>query len=69
MSKILVTGATGFIGRHLIRRLVKQGQQVQCVVRKSSNRQHLPESDIEFVVSDFTDAASLGQAVRGCDTV
>ena len=69
MPKILVTGATGFIGRHLVRRLVKQGQQVQCMVRKSSNRQHLPESDVEFVISDFTDAASLGQAVRGCDTV
>jgi nucleoside-diphosphate-sugar epimerase len=36
MKKILVTGATGFVGRNLVRELVRRGAQVTCMVRKSS---------------------------------
>ena len=63
-QKILVTGGTGFIGRHLVEALIKRGYTVRCLVRKNSDLQHLNNLGVEFVYGDMRDKASLLNAVQ-----
>jgi nucleoside-diphosphate-sugar epimerase len=65
----LVTGATGFIGGRLARRLVREGYSVRCLVRASSDTSLLDELDVQTVVGDLTRARSLARAVEGCHYV
>ncbi|HEX4482693.1 MAG TPA: aminotransferase class III-fold pyridoxal phosphate-dependent enzyme [Solirubrobacteraceae bacterium] len=65
----LITGASGFIGSSLARRLVQEGHPVRCLVRASSDTSRLDELDVELAVGDLTSAASLARAVDGCNYV
>lgn len=69
LGKVLVTGATGFIGSHLAERLAREDRQVRCLVRKSSNRRWLEGLEIETVVGDVTSPETLRGAVEGADVV
>src|SRR6266581_2409124 len=65
---ILITGATGYIGRHLVSRLVDQGPR--CLVRNISRAASiLPADKVELVEGDTTQPASLEAAVQGVDTI
>ena len=63
---ILVTGATGFVGRHVVRRLRKTGA-VRALVRDRSKAAAL--SDVEVVEADLTRRESLGPAVAGVEAI
>src|SRR5438093_8337798 len=66
----LVTGATGFVGSHLVRRLVAEGRRVRCFVRPISDTSALLRlANIELVCGDVTDVACLTEAARGADSV
>ncbi len=65
--KILVTGASGFIGQHLARALTAQGHQVRVLVRKSST--YFSFNGIKPCVGDLTDADSLRWAVEDVDQI
>ena len=67
--KALVTGASGFIGAWLCRRLVEQGHEVKGMLRTSSDRSRLEGVDIDCVFADMTDAASLPPALDDVDHV
>lgn len=67
--KAMVTGATGFIGANLVHGLIKQGYQVKALVRKESNRENIEGLDIEVVVGDLRDKASLIRALDGCEVL
>ena len=69
MAKILITGATGFIGHHLIRALLEQGHEITCLVRKQSKLDRLAGLPIRRGDGDVTDAESLLQVVPGHDAV
>jgi nucleoside-diphosphate-sugar epimerase len=65
MARVLVTGATGFIGRHLVRHLVQRGDHVRCLI-------HYKEQDIagvECVRADITAPHTLNRVVMGADIV
>src|SRR5579875_1562289 len=67
---ILVTGANGYIGRHLVARLVAQGERPRCLVRDTSRAgQVLPVDKIEIVQGDTTRPDTLVPAVAGVDTI
>jgi nucleoside-diphosphate-sugar epimerase len=67
--KILVTGATGFIGTHLVRALAKQGRDIRCLVRRNSNTKKIEVFDVELFYGNLLDISSLETAVRGIDIV
>jgi nucleoside-diphosphate-sugar epimerase len=69
MARVLVTGATGFIGRHLVPLLTARGDRVCCLVRRPAADSLFPNLDIEYRRGDVTDAASLTDAVRGVEVV
>lgn len=67
---ILITGATGYIGRHLATRLVAQGERPRCLVRDTQRAAGiLPAASVELVHGDTTQPAYLENAMRGVDTV
>ena len=63
--RILVTGATGFIGRRLCTSLVSQGHFVRGVARTAS----APQAGVEFQARDFTQAAAIAGSLDGIDCV
>ena len=67
--KIFVTGATGFIGSHLTRRLNKLGYKVTAYVRKGSCLKYLPKKGIKIAYGDIKDADCLCKTVKGFDVV
>ncbi len=69
MTHALVTGATGFIGHHLVQLLTERGQQVSCLVRRDSDRSGVEAFDPNYCVGDVTDLNSLRRAVHGIDVV
>jgi dihydroflavonol-4-reductase len=69
MEKVLVTGASGFIGNHLSGELVRRGFRVSCLVRRTSRVKELERLPVRLVTGDYMDPASLEEAVRGQETV
>ena len=69
MKKVLVTGATGFIGMHLAETLVRRGDRVRCLLRDPSRHTLLDDLDVQRVKGDVTHADSLRSAVDGMDVV
>jgi len=69
MTKVLVTGASGFIGTHLTRALVAQGDDVTCLVRRTSQVDTLREAGVRLLCGDVTDRESLSAAVAGQEIV
>lgn len=69
MATVLITGASGFIGRHLVRAVRMRGDEAVCLVRPCSDRRVLDTLDVRYAPGDITDAASLRSAVGGVDTV
>ncbi|MEQ9619426.1 MAG: SDR family oxidoreductase [Deltaproteobacteria bacterium] len=63
----LVTGATGFLGSHIARKLVERGDEVRILLRKTSKTINIDDIDAERVYGDVTDIDSIRSALQGCD--
>lgn len=61
--KVLVTGATGFVGSHLSEALAKKGHQVYCLVRHTSDLSWIRDLPVKLVIGDVKDRSSLAQVV------
>ena len=66
---ILATGATGFVGNHVARALIRRGEAVRLLVRKTSNLSWLTDLKYETAGGDLRDCASLDAAVKGCSAL
>ncbi|MEU6708976.1 NAD-dependent epimerase/dehydratase family protein [Streptomyces wuyuanensis] len=68
--KVLVTGASGFLGSHIVDACVRAGDEIRVLVRKGSDVSHLQTvPGIEFAYGDLRDIASLRTAADGIDVV
>jgi nucleoside-diphosphate-sugar epimerase len=69
MSLAFVTGASGFIGGHLVEALVKRGNKVRCLTRKTSQVEPLTAAGVEVICGGLDRPALLDDALYGVDVV
>jgi nucleoside-diphosphate-sugar epimerase len=65
----LLTGATGFLGRHLARRLAGEGRELRALVRVGTDLRRIPEEIKEIVWGSLDDAAAIARVTHGIDTI
>ncbi len=68
-TTVLVTGATGFLGAGLVRRLLSDGARVRVLVRSPAKAKALADRGAEVVVGDVTDKSAVAAAVQGATVV
>lgn len=69
-GRVLVTGATGFVGRAVAAALVARGTRLRLLVRRGSNRRNLAAlGATELVEGDLRDASLLARATAGCEQI
>ncbi len=69
MTKVLVTGATGFVGYHITKQLAERGQQVRALVRRPERAKILAPFSVDLRTGDVTEPASVRAAMEGVETV
>jgi NADH dehydrogenase len=69
MEKVLLTGATGFLGGYLAKGLTESGYSLRCLVRKTKRVEKLNNLPLVFSYGDLEDKESLKEATRGVDIV
>ncbi|HZS40167.1 MAG TPA: NAD-dependent epimerase/dehydratase family protein [Polyangia bacterium] len=67
--KTVVTGASGFIGSSVVRRLLERGKEVRCYVEPGAKTANLDGLDVEIVVGDVNDRDAIAGALKGADTL
>lgn len=68
-APVLVIGANGFLGSHVTRQLVATGAEVRVMVRPSANTRSIDDLEVTRYIGDVFDAATVRDAMRGCDHV
>lgn len=73
MTKVLVTGASGFIAKHIVRELLEQGHEVRASIRSDRRRAELealfPDADLDFVTLDLNLDDGWSAALEGVDVL
>lgn len=62
--KILITGASGFIGSHIAEEALRQGMDVWCAVRKSTSRRYLADSRLNFIELNLSSVEQMSEAMK-----
>lgn len=65
--KTLVTGASGFIGSAVVRKLLGKNREVRCFIEPSAKRGNLEGLDVDVVEGDILDRDAVARALKGCD--
>jgi dihydroflavonol-4-reductase len=65
--RVFVTGGTGFVGAHVIRKLVERGDDVVALVRPTSDRSLIVHLPVKFAIGDITDPTTLTGPMRGAE--
>lgn len=69
MDSVIITGATGFVGSHVVRMFCEKGIKVGCLVRKESNLSNIEGLPVQLVYGDITDFYCMKSAFKGYDFV
>jgi len=69
MAKTLVTGASGFLGSHLVRALAARGDELRLLARRTSELGHLAAVEFEHATGEITDRRAVNRAMNGVDRV
>jgi dihydroflavonol-4-reductase len=73
MTKVFLTGASGFIAKHILRELLAQGYQVRASIRSAKRKEELqglfPDASLEFATLDLTKDEGWQDALQGCDVL
>jgi nucleoside-diphosphate-sugar epimerase len=69
MMKTAVTGSTGFLGSHIVERLLAEGHEVRALARRTSDISHLKTTGAEIIIGDIEDYDSLRPLVEGVELV
>ena len=64
--RVLITGASGFLGSAVARKVLAAGYAVRVLVRSNSPHANIDDLDVEIVTGDLRDANSLSRAMQGC---
>jgi nucleoside-diphosphate-sugar epimerase len=67
--RVLVTGANGFVGRHIVETLLEAKHSVICAVRKTSNLRWVENLSVEYKYGDLNDKKFSETAVKDVDAV
>jgi nucleoside-diphosphate-sugar epimerase len=67
--KVLITGATGLLGGHLLQELQQRGEQIRALVLPVENTEKLMAQGVEVVQGDVTDASTLALAVKDIEII
>ncbi|MBI3249988.1 MAG: NAD-dependent epimerase/dehydratase family protein [Deltaproteobacteria bacterium] len=67
--RVLITGATGFVGAAVARALLQAGHDVRLIVRPTADRRNIRDLSVEVYPGDVTDLGSLQRATSGCAQV
>lgn len=66
---ILLTGATGFLGGHVLEELIKRGHKVTCFVRKTSDVNIIKKMNVKYIYGDLDDFSSICEALKGINVL
>jgi uncharacterized protein YbjT (DUF2867 family) len=67
--RVFLTGATGFVGRNMLKRLLAEGHSVRALVREPHTANELAQKGVDLVPGDVVEGAGLDQGMQGCDAV
>jgi uncharacterized protein YbjT (DUF2867 family) len=67
--KVFLTGATGFVGRNMLRRLFEEGHSVRALARDPQKAGQLVQSGVELAPGDVVEGRGLDQGLQGCEAV
>src|SRR5690349_18905229 len=65
--RVFVTGGTGLIGGHVVRKLRERGDEVRALVRSPAKGAALAELGAELIEGDLSDDAAIARGLEGCD--
>ncbi len=68
-KRVMVTGATGFTGGALAKKLTERGDQVVALVRKTADVSALADLGVSLVYGDISDADAVARTAKGCDII
>jgi uncharacterized protein YbjT (DUF2867 family) len=66
---VFLTGATGFVGRHMLQRLLAEGHSVHALVREPQKANALAREGVDLVPGDVAEGSGLDQGMQSCDAV
>lgn len=69
MNKVMITGANGFIGSHIVEFFLREGIEVGCFIREKSNVQYIEKYNLERSIGDIRNSLDLKKAFQGYDFV